>query len=45
MTTNQKITMVTALQFYHDSGRINEAEYQQLLAAFGKLFPTKGGAS
>ena len=40
MTTNQKITMITALQFYRDSGRINAAEYLQLMAAFGKLFPT-----
>ena len=38
MTTNQKITMVTALQFYHDFGRMESDEYMQLLRAFNQLF-------
>lgn len=38
MTSNQLITIVTALQFYEESGRIDSEEYQQLLEELTKTF-------
>ena len=37
MTTNQVITLVTALQAYEESGEITEQEYEQTLAALEAL--------
>ena len=37
MTTNQTLTVITALQSYRDSGRITKEEYLQIVFAFWKL--------